>query len=508
MDEPSRVFVKIEDPNNIPSFVKCAQDWLHNFQSDVDRMCQNENIETNDRKVKFYMQKVKNSTIQLTDKYVQLLDLPNLIDCIESDKKAKEKQLREVRYEFYSLVKKLEYLGTACLLELPAIVQKEHDSVAAHLLRLRYNIQSAQEEHNHVSNRVKTLQSVKQKMDKDIERLTGCTSLVNEKSSIEQTEMQQISEDTEKVGPEHQLGSRAIKDLAQLTDQLNEAELRHTLALKRANETREELASDACKAQEELEETRQQLMVAVEAEPKLIADTQQVRERVQAIDKQVRTLAELLVERIDKMAEQQLERDALDAKLVEEQSLAEQLTRWLREKQHDLDTRMNGKLNRELEEYQHHEKAIERFKKDERTLKERLIQAIDSLATAESDFLRATSKHSKAKRELQQTLEEVTQSEESMKRRVAQTEHRISEEGRFRAAILAKIKKDIIELEEAKQASIKRREELELNDAESDNTVSLLEQKVNLLRAEHANAIKVTTGLQDELNTNPPENRG
>ncbi|KAF6777442.1 hypothetical protein AHF37_03095 [Paragonimus kellicotti] len=110
MAEPSHAFVKIEDPNNIPSFVTCAQDWLHNFQSDVDRMYQDKNIEAHDRKVKFYMQK--------------LLDLPNLLDCIESDKKAKEKQLHEVRYEFYNLVKKLEYLGAACLLELPALVQK------------------------------------------------------------------------------------------------------------------------------------------------------------------------------------------------------------------------------------------------------------------------------------------------------------------------------------------------------------------------------------------------
>ncbi|KAF5399761.1 hypothetical protein PHET_06881 [Paragonimus heterotremus] len=443
MNEPSRVFVKIEDPNNIPSFVTCAQDWLHNFQSDVDRAYQDKNVATDDRKVKFYLQK--------------LLDLPNLLDCIDSDKKAKEKQLHETPIKLH--------------------------------LTFSYPYRS----------------------------------LVNEKSSIEQAEVQQISENTEK----------AMKDLAQLTDQLNEAELRHTLAVKRANETREELASEASRAQEELEETRRQLMVAMEAEPKLITDTQQLRERVQTIDKQVRKLADVLVERIDKMAEQQLERDALATKLVEEQSLAEQLARWLREKQHDLDTRMNGKLNRELEEYQRQyinlqqrhqqltieegdiqadvksyedkkrqsEKAIERFKKDERTLKERLVQAIDSLATAESDFLRATSKHSKTKRELQQTLEEVTQSEDSMKRKVAQTEHRISEEGRFRAAILAKIKKDIVELEEAKQASIKRREELELNDAETDNTVSLLEQKVNVLRAEHADAVKVTTALEDELNT-------
>ncbi|TPP57013.1 hypothetical protein FGIG_07631 [Fasciola gigantica] len=158
----------------------------------------------------------------------------NLFGHIQEEKDAREMELQKVRDEFRGIIQRFERLSHYCLAKLPTVVQKEHENVAATLVKLRWHISQAEEEHGLLSTRVHTLEAFNHKLDSDIKRLSGCTSLANEKFVIERTEMERIALETEE----------ARKLLTESTAQLKNAEFRHQLAVDRSVKVREELATE------------------------------------------------------------------------------------------------------------------------------------------------------------------------------------------------------------------------------------------------------------------------
>ncbi|VDP88725.1 unnamed protein product, partial [Echinostoma caproni] len=86
-------------------------------------------------------------TTRLEQRITGHLDLViKLVDEIQRENRERETELSKVRDEFRLLVQQFDRLSTYCLAKLPAVVQKEHENVAATLIKLRWKISESEEE--------------------------------------------------------------------------------------------------------------------------------------------------------------------------------------------------------------------------------------------------------------------------------------------------------------------------------------------------------------------------
>ncbi|CAL8101181.1 unnamed protein product [Calicophoron daubneyi] len=442
-------------------------------------------------------------------------------EMVETGRAGAEDRLEKSRKEFSNILRQLDRMAKFCVLQFPIVVEREHESAAAELLNLRWSIQRTQDELAKTSARVKALESVKHKLEEEIDRLTGCTLLVSEKSTIEQKEMERIAAEA----------SVATNELVQATNKLHEAQIRCTLAERRAKQVRLDLKQDLATAKGLLKNMRLKFLQAVELGPRLATDTKAMRE---AIARGKFKTKELL-EKHEICSKKILEKKAVATQLEEEQGNkrkeAEEMQQWLTINQTKLETRFGGQLDEEenaarsrkmtaLDEFhkvhlteseleamvltyekriQECNKNAEKAEADLKSLTSRLDEATASLNQANADWNRTSAHHTRTKNALDQIKREYEGMLTNLRKQIAGTEQRIQEESRTRASVLEEMKKEIAELEETKREAIENRRQLELMLAESEEAVAVEQTKVNKLKVDFTQAAEITKKLEDEF---------
>ncbi|XP_018655338.1 putative spindle assembly checkpoint component MAD1 (Mitotic arrest deficient protein 1) [Schistosoma mansoni] len=159
-----------------------GEEWLVKVVHYLENETVNDRIEKTNTSYATFLQRIKN--------------VIDIFEEIESDLVHTENKIHETRRTVYTLGNQFDRLGRFCLNEIPFVVQKEHDQASNNLTALRWNIKKTQEEYNKVFTRLRSLAATKKSIENEISQLTGCTSLVNEKSLITETELKGIIDRT------------------------------------------------------------------------------------------------------------------------------------------------------------------------------------------------------------------------------------------------------------------------------------------------------------------------
>lgn len=446
-----------------------------------------------------------------------------LSDLIYGEKAAREIQLRQLRNEFRQLVQRFERLSHYCLAKLPTVVQKEHENVASTLVKLRWCISQAEEERGLLSARVHTLEAFNHKLDADIERLSGCTSLANEKFVVEHAEMERIARETEE----------ARKQLTNATDQLNSAEIRLQVAQDRAVRVREELANELASIESRRKEARLKLADAQATEPRLIAQTKALLERTQETESRATRMKAELAECIKQVATGIQTVSHMMQENETGHKLLESLNYWLRRHQQLLDTRFNGKFSAELDAARKRhldvtdrvsalrlecldvqtkiriyldriaksEKAIQHTKEDIDRLKKRILETTNSLAHSTNRLSRVQTDHEKVMNKLEETKQTTRAQQDRMRKQINEVDERIKEEMAIRTNLLAGIKRDNQELEDGRAKALSERNELQIVVAQLREEVTGVEKQTDGVRAEHAQFMMKKRTLSEQYET-------
>ncbi|KAH8868087.1 spindle assembly checkpoint component MAD1 (Mitotic arrest deficient 1) [Schistosoma japonicum] len=257
---------------------------------------------------------------------------------IESDLIHTENKIQETRKIVNTLAHQFGRIGRFCLSEIPNVVQKEHDQASNNLTALRWNIKKTQEEYNKISTRLKSLTATKKSIESEISQLTGCTSLVNEKSLITEAELKEIIDRTIEV----------TETLAKMNAKLNETQIHYNAVKRKSEEIRTNLALDVSKAEQNLIDAQNKLKNVIEIEPKLIEETVNMKNKIESLKLHIQTLSNTVKDyqqTFNQLKQQLIE---LNKNYTNQQILSENLFQWIKENEENLINQFNGKLINEI----------------------------------------------------------------------------------------------------------------------------------------------------------------
>ncbi|THD19277.1 hypothetical protein D915_010078 [Fasciola hepatica] len=205
--------------------------------------------------------------------------------------------------------------------------------------------------------------------------------------------------------------------------------------------------------------------------------------------------------------------------------LLESLNYWLRRHQRLLDTQYDGKYANELDEARARHRAVtdrvsalqldrldiqstirvysDRIAKSEKAtretkedivhLKKRMLETTNSLGQSTNRLLRIQSDHEKVTNTLEETKQRTRAEQERIRKQLSEVDNRVKEEMAIRVNLLAGIKRDIQELEDARSKAVSERRDLQAHLTQMGNEVAALEEQAKGVRAEHE---RITQGAR------------
>ncbi|CAH8678430.1 unnamed protein product [Schistosoma rodhaini] len=412
-----------------------GEEWLVKVANYLENKTVNDRIEKTNISYTTFLQKIKN--------------VIDIFEEIESDLIHTENKIHETRRTVYTLGNQFDRLGRFCLNEIPFVVQKEHDQASNNLTALRWNIKKTQEEYNKVFTRLRSLAATKKSIENEISQLTGCTSLVNEKSLITETELKGIIDRT----------TEALETLTKANTKLNETQIRYNAVKQKSEEIRMNLASDVRKAEENLTNAQNKLKEAINIEPILKQEIINMKNKIESIKLKIQTLTETFKQNEQIFNELKQQLIELNKNLNNKQNIIENLLIWIKKNEENLLNQFNDKLNMELnklnellnkklEEFSNikmnetqlkiendnyekriinYQNEISKFRKSIELLESRLLTAQDLLQTSNTDYNRTQLKHSSVKDDLELTKSRTRTEQDEKQNMLKYLQHKIDE---------------------------------------------------------------------------------
>ncbi|KAK4474953.1 hypothetical protein MN116_002057 [Schistosoma mekongi] len=441
---------------------------------------------------------------------------------IESDLIHLENKIHETRKTVYTLAHQFRRIGRFCLSEIPTVVQKEHDQASNNLTALRWNIKKTQEEYNKISTRLKTLTATKKSIESEISQLTGCTSLVNEKSLTTEAELKEIIDRTIEV----------TETLTKMNTKLNETQIHYNAFKRKSEEIRTNLASDVCKAEQNLIDAQNKLKDAINIEPKLIEETINMQNKIQSITLHIQTLNKTIKDYQQTFNELKQQLIQLNKNYTNQQILLENLFLWINENEKNLINQFNGKLMNEINQlnqllhnnsekyYQikmneiklqtindcckkrilDYQNEIAKYRKSIELLESRLTTAQDLLQVGNVDYNQAETKHSSLTDDLELTKSRTKAEQEEKQNMLKYLQHKIEEEYEIKSKLMTDLENSFKEFEKLQQNGYQKRLQLEAIAKQSESNVENIKLELNAIRLNHSYYSEQLNSIQNEYN--------
>ncbi|TNN09101.1 spindle assembly checkpoint component MAD1 (Mitotic arrest deficient 1), partial [Schistosoma japonicum] len=441
---------------------------------------------------------------------------------IESDLIHTENKIQETRKIVYTLAHQFGRIGRFCLSEIPNVVQKEHDQASNNLTALRWNIKKTQEEYNKISTRLKSLTATKKSIESEISQLTGCTSLVNEKSLITEAELKEIIDRTIEV----------TETLAKMNAKLNETQIHYNAVKRKSEEIRTNLALDVSKAEQNLIDAQNKLKNVIEIEPKLIEETVNMKNKIESLKLHIQTLSNTVKDyqqTFNQLKQQLIE---LNKNYTNQQILSENLFQWIKENEENLINQFNGKLINEINQlnqllhnksekyYQikmneielqtendrcekrilDYQNEIAKYRKSIELLESRLTTAQDLLQVGNADYSRTQAKHLSLTDDLELTKSRIKAEQEEKQSTLKYLQHKIEEEYGIKSKLMRDLENSFKEFEELQQTGYQKRLQLDAVAKQSESNVENIKLELDAIRLNHNYYSEQLSSIQNEYN--------
>ncbi|CAH8872905.1 unnamed protein product [Trichobilharzia szidati] len=383
----------------------------------------------------------------------------------------------------------------------------EHDQASNTLTTLKWNIKKTQEEYDRISTRLKSLNATKNSIESEISRLTGCTCLVNEKSSITEAELKEIIDKT----------NVALDTLQKTNSLLNETQIRFNAVKRRAEETRNNLASDVGKAEQNLLEAQVKLKEATEVEPKLIQETENMKNKIETVKNRIQVLTQLTKEHQQSFDQLKQQLSELNKDYINKQTVSENLSLWIRKNEENLVSQFNGKLNKEhnqlnqvlqkksedcynkkMDEKQLQiendrcedriltcQNEIAKLRKSIELLESRLTTAQDLLHSSNTDYNQTHAKHLSVTNDLELTKSRTRAEQDDAQNMLKFLQNRIEEESALRSKMMVDLERELQEYENTKQDGYRKRLELEETAKQLESAIENANVELEAVRLNH-----------------------
>lgn len=426
-----------------------------------------------------------------------------LLARLENDRQEVINKLEQEKEKVIRLNGKIDRLCLKRLVEMPAVVQKEHEACIMDLNELQWHVAYATRNDKRMKDRCNIAEVLNSRLIEDIAFVKKHIPLVEEKLELELEAMARIKNaQTETVTELDTTTQRQEKTASKSNEAMQKADTERSHIKRELDTVKDELTTISEELSEakmthnaythQINDTKQQLK---DNEQELTVLEVRYENAKVAEEMQARKVSELQ----SKISEAEFERERLEnenAKLLQEMNSKKNSNNLKiaelenKVKQHDSKLRTvllkNQEAEMEVHDYQDKIKDCERQKvADEKNVarihKERMKLNQQMTVTME-EYHKVQHINTSVREQLQNEQEKAFKSEESLKITVETLRRQVKDEVHTRTVLTARITSDSTELTRAKGETSQRREKARKVATEVDNLVDDVLVKVKKLR--------------------------
>ncbi|XP_069127835.1 coiled-coil domain-containing protein 178-like isoform X3 [Argopecten irradians] len=426
-----------------------------------------------------------------------------LLARLENDRQEVINKLEQEKEKVIRLNGKIDRLCLKRLVEMPAVVQKEHEACIMDLNELQWHVAYATRNDKRMKDRCNIAEVLNSRLIEDIAFVKKHIPLVEEKLELELEAMARIKNaQTETVTELDTTTQRQEKTASKSNEAMQKADTERSHIKRELDTVKDELTTISEELSEakmthnaythQINDTKQQLK---DNEQELTVLEVRYENAKVAEEMQARKVSELQ----SKISEAEFERERLEnenAKLLQEMNSKKSSNNLKiaelenKVKQHDSKLRTvllkNQEAEMEVHDYQDKIKDCERQKvADEKNVarihKERMKLNQQMTVTME-EYHKVQHINTSVREQLQNEQEKAFKSEESLKITVETLRRQVKDEVHTRTVLTARITSDSTELTRAKGETSQRREKARKVATEVDNLVDDVLVKVKKLR--------------------------